>query len=346
MQRVGTNQDESMLRIVSIGGGTGLSALLGGLKQHMQCEAGNSAPLSLDITAVVTVADDGGSSGRLRRDFDMLAPGDIRNCMVALSQDEAMLSRLFQYRFQAGKGLKGHNLGNLLLTALTDLCGDFPTAVQHASDVLAICGKIYPSTSANISLQATLADGTIVEGETRISRSKSRIRRVRLKPADARPLPETLEAIARADLITIGPGSLFTSVVPNLLVRGISRAIATSAALKVCFINLMWQPGETSKFAASDHLRAIHSHAGRKLVDVAVLNTKPIPALLQERYAEQHALPVENDVEVLERMGVRVLNRELAADGAKVRHDPAAIAAIAVELASESRRRLAKAMIA
>jgi uncharacterized cofD-like protein len=346
MQRVGANRDESTLRIVSIGGGTGLSALLSGLKHHMQCDAGGSPSVSLNITAVVTVADDGGSSGRLRRDFDMLSPGDIRNCMVALSQDEAMLSTLFQYRFQAGKGLKGHNLGNLLLTALTDLCGDFPTAVQHASDVLAICGKIYPSTNANVSLQATLADGRIVEGETRISRSKSRIRRVRLKPADARPLPETLEAIAAADLITIGPGSLFTSVIPNLLVKGIPRAIAASPAMKVCFVNLMWQPGETSKFTASDHVRAIHSHAGRKLVDVAVLNTKPIPALLQERYAEEHALPVENDVDVLESMGIRILHRELAADGAKVRHDPAAIAAVAVELATESRRRLAKAMTA
>src|SRR3954451_22098815 len=190
------------LRIVAIGGGTGLSSLLHGLKQYMHCGIHAGSPgANLDLTAVVTVTDDGGSSGRLRRDFAMLPPGDIRNCLVALSEDEATLSRLFQYRFDAGKGLKGHSLGNLFITALTELTGDFAKAVQHASDVLATCGRIYPSTSANVVLEAVLSDGKVVQGETRISKTKPRIERIRMRPADAKPMPDTLKAIAEADLI-------------------------------------------------------------------------------------------------------------------------------------------------
>src|SRR5690349_9595423 len=210
--------DNSPLLVVAIGGGTGLSALLQGLKQFARAADG-SAPL-LDITAIVTVSDDGGSSGRLRRDFDVLPPGDIRNCMVALSEDSALLSRLFQYRFASGRGLKGHSFGNLFLMALTQVIGDFPDAVKASSEVLKIAGRIYPSTSRNVGLEATLMDGTTLTGETRISRSRARIQTVRIKPRGARPLPETLEAIAKADVITLGPGSLFTSVIPNLLVSG------------------------------------------------------------------------------------------------------------------------------
>lgn len=335
------------LRIVAIGGGTGLSTLLHGLKRQMHCGPRGEGPrVDLDLTAVVTVADDGGSSGRLRKDFDILAPGDIRNCLVAMSEDEALLSRLFQYRFSAGKGLKGHTLGNLFLTALSDLTGDFATAVQHASDVLAICGRIYPSTSQNVVLEAILADGSRVEGESRISRSRARIERVRLKPEGAQPLPETLDAIARADLITLGPGSLFTSVIPNLLVQGIADAIAASPATKVYFVNLMWQPGETSHFTASDHVRAIHEHTGRKLIDVAVVNTRSISAPLRSRYAAKQALPVENDLNALRDMGVRVVARELVAEGQKVRHDPDLLARIAIELAADARARATRAMTA
>src|SRR5688572_25745993 len=221
-QRAASNSSEP-LRIVAMGGGTGLSTLLHGLKDYMLCgPETDDKRQDLDVTAVVTVTDDGGSSGRLRRDFDVLPPGDIRNCLVAMSEDEALLSRLFQYRFASGKGLKGHSLGNLFLTALTHLTGDFAKAVQHASDVLATCGRIYPSTGTDVVLEATLADGARLEGETRISKSKHRIKRIRLRPAGCRPLRETLSAIARADLITLGPGSLFTSVVPNLLVKGMS----------------------------------------------------------------------------------------------------------------------------
>lgn len=328
------------LRIVAIGGGTGLSSLLHGLKQYMHCDVQAQTPGGkLDLTAVVTVTDDGGSSGRLRRDFAMLPPGDIRNCLVAMSEDEALLARLFQYRFDGGKGLKGHSLGNLFLTALTDLTGDFAKAVQHASDVLATCGRIFPSTSTNVVLEAMLADGTRVEGESRISKSRARIEQIRLKPSRVKPLQETLDAIERADVITLGPGSLFTSIVPNLLVKGISEAIEASPAMKLCFMNLMWQPGETIDFTASDHVAAIEQHARRKLVDVVALNTAPISSRLQRQYAEKRALPVENDVDRLEDLGVKVIARPLAARGVKIRHDPARIADIAIHVAGEGRRR-------
>jgi uncharacterized cofD-like protein len=305
----------------------------------MRCNVNASNPgTHLDLTAVVTVTDDGGSSGRLRRDFSMLPPGDIRNCLVAMSEDEALLAQLFQYRFDAGKGLKGHSLGNLFLTALTDLTGDFAKAVQHASEVLATCGRIFPSTSTNVVLQATLADRSTVEGETRISKSRARIERIRLKPAGVKPMRETLEAIANADLITLGPGSLFTSVIPNLLVRGISEAIEKSPAIKLCFMNLMWQPGETIDFRASDHLEAIQKHAGRRLVDVVAVSTSPISELLQREYAMQRALPVENDIDRLQQLGARVIARPFASFGRKIRHDPSAIADVAIHLAGEGRR--------
>ena len=316
-----------------------MSSLLHGLKQHMHCgETAGRHRHDLDITAVVTVSDDGGSSGRLRRDFDMLPPGDIRNCLVAMSEDEALLAKLFQYRFSSGKGLKGHTLGNLLLTALTELSGgDFPRAVQQAAEVLASCGRIYPSTAAKVVLEAELADGARVEGETKISRSRTRIHKIRLKPRRPAPMPETLQAIADADVITFGPGSLFTSVIPNLLVKGIPEAIAASPALKVCIVNLMWQPGETIQFTAADHIEAIHQHARRRIVDVAAVNTRPIPPSLRRRYEQQHARPVLNDLDRLAGMGVRIVARELAMIGEKVRHDPAAIANLTIGLAAEAR---------
>src|SRR5438132_1376437 len=249
-------EDLSPLRVVTIGGGTGLSSVLQGLKRYTH-PADPGAP-AVDITAIVTVTDDGGSSGRLRREFDVLPPGDIRNCMVALSEDSALLSRLFQHRFQAGRGLKGHSFGNLFLMALTQVMGDFPDAVKASSEVLKIAGHIYPATAADVALEATLADGTRVLGETRISRSRQGIRSIRLQPRKVRPVAAALTAIAEADVITLGPGSLFTSVIPNLLVDGIPEAIRSSPAVKAYFVNLMWQPGETTDFSASDHVRAIY----------------------------------------------------------------------------------------
>jgi uncharacterized cofD-like protein len=327
------------LRIVAIGGGTGLSTLLHGLKRyaHPQPEA--------DITAVVTVTDDGGSSGRLRREFDVLPPGDIRNCMVALSEDEALLSKLFQYRFTDGRGLKGHSFGNLFLTALTNLTGDFARAVKLSSEVLAILGRIYPSTGANVMLEAELENGRVIAGETRISKSRARIKRIRMRPRICKPLPETLEAIEQADVITFGPGSLFTSVIPNVLVKGIPEAIRSSHALRAYFVNLMWQPGETIGFRASDHIAAINQHAGFNLFDVVVVNTRPISARQRRKYAAEQVQSVVNDVDRLSDMGLHVVAADLLGESEIVRHDPRATAEIAMELARRGRARRRKIRI-
>src|SRR5271167_2264379 len=239
-------------RVVALGGGTGLSALLRGLKEHLARRNEDiftkERPIS-DIAAIVTVTDDGGSSGRLRRENRILPPGDIRNCMVALSKDEALLSRLFQYRFHVGRGLRGHNFGNLFLAALTHVTGDFAEAVRESSKVLAVRGRIFPSTLSNVHLVATLADGRRVQGETRISRSQVPIRKIALNPHRVRPLPGAIEAIQQADLIFMGPGSLYTSVIPNLLIPEIAHAVARSRAPRVYIANLMTQPGETTHYS-------------------------------------------------------------------------------------------------
>ncbi len=342
---------KSPLQIVSIGGGTGLSTLLTGLKKHVRgwqtgAQAGGA---EVEITAVVTVSDDGGSSGRLRRDFDILPPGDIRNCMTALSEDQDLLSHLFRYRFESGRGLKGHSFGNLFLTAMHQITGDFAQAVKLSSEILAIRGRIFPATSANVVLEAVLTDGSIIQGESKISKSRCPIKRVRLRPDHAKPLPETMEAIKNADLITLGPGSLYTSVIPNLLVRNLSRAIYDSPAMKVYFVNLMWQPGETIDLAASQHVEAIHNHANCKLIDCVVVNAEPIPTHLQKKYARANVQPVANDFTRLTKMGVKVVTADLIGEeGAahqKIRHDSERLARIVVDLASRSRahqtRRLA-----
>ena len=320
------------LRIVCLGGGTGLSTLLHGLKEYARQGL-------VDICAIVTVTDDGGSSGRLRREFDILPPGDIRNCMVALSEDEALLSQLFQYRFSSGRGLKGHSFGNLFLTALTHVTGDFPRAVKVSSEVLAIFGRIYPSTSENVGLRAIMTDGSQIEGETRISKSRKRIGRLELIPSKVKPLRDALEAIAAADLITMGPGSLYTSVIPNLLVDGMGTAIRRSKAAKAYFVNLMWQPWETMNFSASEHIRAIHDHGGKGTVQRAILNTTPLSGSQRRLYAAEKVFPVELDTPRILEMGVEVVGRPLLAKAQKVRHDSMAIARIAVELAGESRVR-------
>ncbi len=330
------------LRILAIGGGTGLSSLLRGLKEYVPppsalAEALPSRLPHIEITAVVTVTDDGGSSGRLRREMDVLPPGDIRNCMVALSEDEALLSQLFQFRFQEGRGLKGHSFGNLFLTALTHLTGDFGKAVKLSSEVLASRGRIYPSTAANCTLEAILEDGTTVEGETKISRSKLPVKSINLRPKRCKPLDETLAAIEQADLICMGPGSLYTSVIPNLLVAGIPEAIRNSRARKCYFVNLMWQPGETMSFTASDHVRELFRHSFSGLVDTVVINTRPIIGARRRRYASQKVFPVQNDYPQLAEMQLRVVGRHLLARGDQIRHSPQAIASVAVELAQESR---------
>jgi uncharacterized cofD-like protein len=294
----------------------------------------------VDLAAVVTVSDDGGSSGRLRREFEILAPGDIRNCMVALAEDAALLSRLFQYRFSLGRGLQGHSFGNLFLTALTHVTGDFHQAIQLSSEVLAIRGRIYPSTLENVRLEAKLASGRTIRGESKITAyagHKDPIRTIRLHPRRCRPLPETLAAIAQADLITLGPGSLYTSVIPNLLVEGIPEAIAASPALKVYVANLMWEPGETEGYSAADHLQAIYQHAEQVRADYVVVNSGRVPDTARRRYEREHARPVKVDAVGLRRLGARVVRADLLGFGEIVRHDPAKLANVLVGMALRQR---------
>ncbi len=310
------------VRIVSVGGGTGLSALLGGLKEHVarrRQEVGRR-PIA-DLAAVVTVTDDGGSSGRLRREYRILPPGDIRNCLVALSQDEALLGRLFQYRFHAGRGLRGHSFGNLFLAALSQVTGDFTEAVRLSSQVLAIRGRIFPSTPQNVTLEAVMEDGRVVAGETRIARSSKRIRRVRLVPRRVRPLPEVLQAIAQADLILIGPGSLYTSIIPNLLVAGVAEAIEKSPATCIYIANLMTQPGETRGYSVADHVRAIYQHTRRRLADWVVINHQAVSPAVARRYRADGAEPVRADLGELQRMGLRCVFDDLLDEHGVVRHN-------------------------
>jgi uncharacterized cofD-like protein len=309
--------------VVALGGGTGLSSLLRGLKQHV-VPRHDPYPTAqrpiVDLAAIVTVTDDGGSSGRLRRENRILPPGDIRNCMVALSKDEALLSRLFQYRFSAGHGLTGHNFGNLFLAALTHVTGDFAEAVRVSSRVLAIRGRIFPSTISNVTLEAILENGKRVHGETRITASKSPIRRLMLVPPNVRPLAEALDAIRRADLILIGPGSLYTSLLPNLLIPEISRAIARSHAPRVYIANLMTQPGETTNYSVAEHLRAIQRHVKPRIVDYVVANRKKVSAAVARRYKKEGATQVNADVEALRKLKVKVLLGDLVDERGKIRH--------------------------
>jgi uncharacterized cofD-like protein len=261
--------------------------------------------------------------------------------MTALSEDEDLLSHLFRYRFDSGRGLKGHSFGNLFLTAMHQITGDFAQAVKLSSEILAIRGRIFPATSANVVLEAVLSDGSIIQGESKISKSRYPIKRVRLRPDSAKPLPETIAAIKQADLITLGPGSLYTSVIPNLLVTDLCQAIYNSPAMKVYFVNLMWQPGETIDLAASEHVEAIHHHAECQLIDCVVVNEEQIPAHLQKKYARANVQPVVNDFTRLTKMGVKVVTADLIGEeGAahqKIRHDSDKLARIVVDLASRSR---------
>jgi uncharacterized cofD-like protein len=300
--------------------------VLRGLKEHIGSPRGRiERPIS-DLVAVVTVTDDGGSSGRLRRDYRVLPPGDIRNCMVALSKDEHLLGKLFQYRFASGRGLAGHSFGNLFLTALTNITGDFPEAVRVSSQVLAIRGRIFPTTDQNVTLEAELEDGSIVAGETRISSSKQRIRRIRLVPRRVHPLSEVLAAIRAADLILVGPGSLYTSIIPNLLVEGVTKAIARSTAKCVYIANLMTQPGETEHYSVADHVRAIYEHTGARLFDCAVINRTPASPQMLRRYKAQGAEIVKPSLAELKRIGLPYITADLLQQRGKIRHDTVRLA--------------------
>jgi uncharacterized cofD-like protein len=301
---------------VVIGGGTGLSTMLRGLKQY-----------SSNIVAIVTVTDDGGSSGSLHRELGMLPPGDIRNCLVALADAEPLMTELFQYRFNGGNGsLQGHSFGNLLIAAMTNITGDFEKAVKETSNILAIRGRVMPSTVEDVTIHAELEDGTLVDGETNIAAAKQPIKHIFLTPADVRPLEEALHAIRLADIIIIGPGSVFTSVIPNLLVKGIPEAIAASRAVKAYVCNVMTQPGETDGFTASQHTSAIANHADRKVFNYVLVN-KQVPKLdLLEKYREQGSELVVPDVDKIREMGFRAVVGDFMSQTDVVRHDPQQLA--------------------
>ncbi len=315
------------LRVVAMGGGTGLSTLLRGLRRHVAA-AGQSAaesPTISDLAAVVTVTDDGGSSGRLRQDFNMLPPGDLRNCMVALSEEEDLLTRLFTHRFRSGDGLKGHNFGNLFVAALTEITGDFAQAVQLSSKILATRGRIYPATTANTTLVAQVDDGELVRGETNITASRKRIVELMLDPPNPAPLPETLEAIQRADLITVGPGSLYTSLITNLLVDGIPSALAGARGLRIYICNLMTQANESLGLAASEHIERIYDHTRAPIFDCALVNTAPFSRETLARYAAEGAAPIVPDIERIEALGVKCITGDFASVETVVRHEAARV---------------------
>lgn len=310
------------LRVVAIGGGTGLSTLLKGLKRYVMAPAlaPTDQPTIRELSGIVTVSDDGGSSGRLRKEFNMLPPGDVRNCIVALSEDEALLSRLFQHRFQKGSGLEGHSFGNLFLAALTSITGDFAEAVRLSSEILLTRGHIYPATMTSVELEALLEDGTRVRGETKITASKGRLCELSLVPQDVDPLPQTLKAIAEADLITIGPGSLFTSLIPNLLVHGIPEAIVESSAIKVFVCNLMTQVNESLSLSAADHIRALNKHAGVQLFDYALINRQAASTDMKAKYALEGASQIVADLDAIEAIGVCPVMGDYLEEGEVARH--------------------------
>ncbi len=297
-------------RVVVIGGGTGLSVMLRGLKEK-----------PLDITAIVTVADNGGSSGILRSELQIPPPGDIRNVLVALADVEPMLSKVLEHRFHTGNGLAGHSLGNLILAAMIDITGDFVTGVKELSKVLAVRGRVLPASGQAIELKAEMEDGSVVAGESQITKALRKINRVWIEPANVAPLQEALQALRDADAILVGPGSLYTSLLPNLLVPDMARTIAASDAVKIYICNVMTQPGETDGYTAGDHLKAIHRHIGRHLFDYVIVNDGDIPAPVLAQYAEQGSEPVVPDLEEIRRIGCEVIADRLFLHHTHIRHD-------------------------
>ncbi|GIP34269.1 YvcK family protein [Paenibacillus sp. J2TS4] len=297
-------------KIVVIGGGTGLSVMLRGLKHK-----------PLDITAIVTVADDGGSSGILRDEMQIPPPGDIRNVLTALADVEPMLSQMLQHRFNSGSGLAGHSLGNLILAAMKEITGDFVSGVRELSRVLAVRGRVLPASNHSVILRAEMEDGTIIEGESKIPQAGKKIKRVSIEPADVQPLDEAVEAIEEADAILMGPGSLYTSILPNLLVPKLAETIVRSSAVKIFVCNVMTQPGETDKYSVNDHLQAIYDHIGHDLFDYVIVNNGSIPQQVQQKYAEEGAEIVRLDVESVTGRGCRVIADRLVLFRTYLRHD-------------------------
>ena len=337
MQNLDANRG---LRLVAIGGGTGLSTLLNGLKRFVG-DNGDGAWLE-SLSAIVTVSDDGGSSGRLREELQMLPPGDIRNCMIALSEDSTLLARLFRYRFRGSGDLAGHSFGNLFLAALTDVTGDFVEAVRLSSEVLASKGHIFPATISDVRLVAELDDGSEVFGETQITAARVPIRRLRLEPEQCLPLPEALAAIRAADVITVGPGSLYTSIIPNLLVASVADAIGEAPATKIFINNLMTQPGETDGYDVGQHLTAVAQHAPQIRFDYLILNSRAITSEQTEHYRADGAyqVGVEEDVNTIAFSETEVVRADLLDDGAMVRHDSGRLARVVVACSEKARSRV------
>ena len=307
-------------RVAVIGGGTGLSTMLRGLKQYTS-----------NIVAIVTVTDDGGSSGKLQRQLNIPPPGDIRNCIAALADEESVMTELLQFRFRGegtGEGLRDHAVGNLLIAALTEISGgDFQDAVRKAGLVLNIRGEVFPSTTERVSIRGEMEDGTIIEGETAIAHAGKRIRRIHLSPGDASAPPEVIEAIKLADIVVIGPGSVFTSIIPNLLVKGIPEALAATRARKVYVCNVMTQPGETDGFAASDHVNAIRAHVPQPVFDRVIVNTDTPPKELLDKYRQSGSVLVEADSDRIRSLGYRPISGSFVSGTDLVRHDAAKLAA-------------------
>lgn len=298
-------------KIVVLGGGTGLSVLLKGLKEFTS-----------NITAVVTVADDGGSSGKLRDELGILPPGDIRSCMVALAHSEKLMDKLFEYRFTNGNNLGGHNLGNLLIAAMTKITGSFDQAVKELSRILAIRGQVLPATLEDIVLVAEYKDGEVVKGESSIPKRGKAINRVYLEPREVKALPEAIQAMEEADAIILGPGSLYTSLLPNLLISDIKETLKKSEALKIYICNIMTQPGETDGYTASDHVKALLKHLGEGVFDRAIINVEPVPEKLAKKYNVEHSTPVKGDIKEIEALGIEVLEENLIYPSDLVRHHP------------------------
>jgi uncharacterized cofD-like protein len=335
------SQESLGLKFVAIGGGNGLSTLLSGLKRFVKTSDSDALGLET-LSAIVAVSDDGGSSGRLRDELQMLPPGDIRNCMVALSEDSLLISRLFQHRFRGDGNLGGHSFGNLFLAALTEITGDFAEAVKISSEILASKGHIYPATVSDVRLAAELADGSVVRGETNISKVGGRIKRLYLEPENCQPLPEALAAIHEADIITIGPGSLYTSLLPPILVEGVTEAIGSSSAVKTFICNLMTQPGETDGLSARAHMEIVRQYAPGIDFDFVVVNDHPVSPVQAEKYAGEGAeqIGVHGSISPETIEGAEIIYGNLLDEGEKVRHHPEKLAQVVLLCAMQARNSL------
>lgn len=320
-------------RIVAIGGGTGLSTILHGIKEYTS-----------NISAIVTVADDGGSSGRLRQQFDIVAPGDIRNCLVALANEETMMHELFQYRFKQETEFSGHSFGNLFITAMTQVTGDFERAIKESSKILSIRGRVLPSTVDKVTLVAEHKDGRITEGEAQIPKAGSPVKKIFIRPKEAVGASDAIHAIQDAELIILGPGSLYTSIIPNLLLKEIRDAVVAATVSKIYVCNIMTQPGETEDFKASDHVKELVAHTHPQILDACIVNVGKIPAFMREKYALDHSIPVVADSQVIKDFGYGVIEEDLVSATDHVRHDPNKLARIVANLLNLEKRASKKAL--